>query len=214
MENNSIVKKAMYCSGRAISLLNFFRKNDIKNYPFDFFIYDGEDTEVLAQLKNLDKNIPVYHFQKGGISLSDYILDLCNKYHIDFLFCVGMGILKGKLIEEYKNRIINIHPSLLPSFKGLNAIDQALATNVQVLGMTAHFIDKGIDTGDIIMQAILPRYQYKDYNSVLDFLSPILKKLFYFLDNKLLITNKETGIVEFKMYPEELLITQQNLEND
>lgn len=211
---NTIVHKAMYCSGKAGALLNFFSKNNIKNYPFDFFIYDGEDTEVLAQLKNLDKNIPVHHFQKGGISLSDYILDLCNKYHIDFLFCVGRGILKGKLIEEYKNRIINIHPSLLPSFKGLNAIDQALETNVRVLGMTAHFIDKGIDTGDTIMQGILPRHLYKDYNSVLDFLSPIMKKLFYFLDNKLLITDKETGIAEFKMNPEELLLTHEDLENN
>ena len=214
------MKKSFYCSGKAVSLLNFFETNKIKNYPVEFFIYDGDDKETIIKLKSLDENIPVYQFHKDNEhrnvsfsfsrDLSNYILMLCQKHGVNYLFCLGATILKGKLLEVYKNRIINIHPSLLPSFKGLKAIDQALATNVQILGITAHFIDNGIDTGPIIMQAVIARTEFRDYNSVLKFVEPMIKKIFYFIDNHLLVTNEENSVVSFNMDKKELLLTQNN----
>lgn len=64
-----------------------------------------------------------------------------------------MSILSPKFIAAYKNRIINVHPSLLPSFAGLDAQTQALEYGVKIAGCTTHFIDEGTDTGPIIMQA-------------------------------------------------------------
>ncbi len=63
-----------------------------------------------------------------------------------------MRILSAEFINFYKNRIINIHPSLLPSFKGRNGIEDAYNYGVKVTGVTVHFVDAGIDTGKIIAQ--------------------------------------------------------------
>jgi phosphoribosylglycinamide formyltransferase-1 len=74
------------------------------------------------------------------------------------LVCLAglMRILKGPLLSEYSGRIMNIHPSLLPSFPGLNAQAQALDYGVKVSGCTVHYVDAGVDTGPIIIQRTVP----------------------------------------------------------
>lgn len=67
-----------------------------------------------------------------------------------------MRILKGALLREFKNRIMNIHPSLLPSFKGLEAQRQAWEYGVKVAGCTVHFVDETVDGGPIILQRCVP----------------------------------------------------------
>ncbi|MEN3045971.1 MAG: phosphoribosylglycinamide formyltransferase [Candidatus Hydrothermales bacterium] len=69
-----------------------------------------------------------------------------------------MRILKGALLREFKNRIMNIHPSLLPSFKGLEAQRQAIEYGVKVSGCTVHFVDETVDGGPIILQRCVPVY--------------------------------------------------------
>ena len=66
-----------------------------------------------------------------------------------------MRILPTAIINRFVNRIINIHPSLLPSFKGLKAIEQAIAYGVRFTGCTTHFVEEGIDSGAIILQSIV-----------------------------------------------------------
>ncbi|MEN3044083.1 MAG: phosphoribosylglycinamide formyltransferase [Candidatus Hydrothermales bacterium] len=67
-----------------------------------------------------------------------------------------MRILKGALLREFRNRIMNIHPSLLPSFKGLEAQRQAVEYGVKVSGCTVHFVDETVDGGPIILQRCVP----------------------------------------------------------
>ena len=67
-----------------------------------------------------------------------------------------MRILKGEFLRAFANRVINIHPSLLPSFPGLEAWRQALDYGVKVTGCTVHFVDQGIDTGPILAQQTVP----------------------------------------------------------
>lgn len=76
---------------------------------------------------------------------------------VDWIVLAGfMRILKGDFLKAFPNRVINIHPSLLPSFPGLEAWKQALDYGVKHTGCTVHFVDQGIDTGPIILQETVP----------------------------------------------------------
>jgi phosphoribosylglycinamide formyltransferase-1 len=76
---------------------------------------------------------------------------------VDLLVLAGfMRVLKGEFLRAFEGRIVNIHPSLLPSFPGLEAWKQALDHGVKVTGCTVHFVDAGVDSGPIIGQQIVP----------------------------------------------------------
>lgn len=76
---------------------------------------------------------------------------------VDYVALAGfMRILKGEFLREFAGRVVNIHPSLLPAFPGLEAWRQALEYGVKVTGCTVHFVDQGIDSGAIIAQATVP----------------------------------------------------------
>jgi len=67
-----------------------------------------------------------------------------------------MRLLSPSFIHAFRNRILNIHPSLLPAFPGLDAQRQALEYGVKVSGCTVHFVDEGLDSGPIVLQAVVP----------------------------------------------------------
>lgn len=67
-----------------------------------------------------------------------------------------MQLLSASFVGRFRDRIVNIHPALLPSFPGLDAIGQALAAGVEVTGVTVHFVDEGVDTGPVILSREVP----------------------------------------------------------
>ena len=86
----------------------------------------------------------------------EYIAAL-QEAKVDLVVLAGfMRILKGEFLRAFAQRVINIHPALLPSFPGLEAWKQALDYGVKFTGVTVHFVDQGIDTGPIIAQATVP----------------------------------------------------------
>jgi phosphoribosylglycinamide formyltransferase-1 len=79
--------------------------------------------------------------------------DWLESHEIDLLVLAGfMEILGPEFIRRFQGRIINVHPSLLPAFRGIHAIEQALEHGVRVAGVTVHFVDEGVDSGPIILQ--------------------------------------------------------------
>ena len=64
-----------------------------------------------------------------------------------------MQLLSGEFLSRFPDRVINVHPALLPAFPGLHVIEQALEYGVKVFGVTVHFVDEGVDSGPIILQA-------------------------------------------------------------
>jgi phosphoribosylglycinamide formyltransferase-1 len=87
----------------------------------------------------------------------DFILAQIAPYKPDFIALAGfMRLLSGRFISHYEDRIINIHPALLPSFKGLHAQRQAVEAGVKVAGCTVHFVVADMDSGPIIAQSVVP----------------------------------------------------------
>ncbi len=85
-----------------------------------------------------------------------HIIEVLDPYKLDLIVLAGfMRILSPVLVRAYKNKIVNIHPALLPSFPGINSARQALEYGVKYTGVTVHFVDEGVDTGPIILQSIV-----------------------------------------------------------
>ena len=85
------------------------------------------------------------------------LIDELRRSRVDLVCLAGyMRILSGHFIREFHQRILNIHPSLLPAFPGLDAQHQALEHGVKFSGCTAHFVEEGLDSGPIISQAVVP----------------------------------------------------------
>ncbi|QUG42960.1 phosphoribosylglycinamide formyltransferase [Psychrobacillus sp. INOP01] len=83
----------------------------------------------------------------------DAILEKLNKLDVEWIVLAGyMRLIGDVLLQAFPNRIINIHPSLLPAFPGKDAIGQAMEHGVKVTGVTVHYVDAGMDTGTIIAQ--------------------------------------------------------------
>jgi phosphoribosylglycinamide formyltransferase-1 len=89
------------------------------------------------------------------------IVALLREREIELVILAGfMRILSPAFVREYRGRIMNIHPSLLPSFPGVDGVRQALDYGVKVSGCSVHFVDEGLDTGPIILQEAVPVFDH------------------------------------------------------
>lgn len=96
-----------------------------------------------------------------------HVVNILNSKQIDLVCLAGfMRIITPYFINAYKDKIINIHPSLLPSFPGLNAQKQALEYGVKITGCTVHFVDEKVDHGPIILQRAVPVFDDDDVESL------------------------------------------------
>jgi phosphoribosylglycinamide formyltransferase-1 len=88
-----------------------------------------------------------------------------------------MQLLSDDFLSRFPDRVINVHPALLPAFPGLRAVEQALAYGVKVFGVTVHFVDGGVDSGPVILQRAVSLPDASDPASVLEHLHPIEHEL-------------------------------------
>jgi phosphoribosylglycinamide formyltransferase 1 len=93
----------------------------------------------------------------AGVDRAQYdaqVADLLHEHHVDLVCLAGyLRLLSGEFVRRFPERILNVHPSLLPAFPGLDAQYQALAHGVKVAGCTVHFVDEHLDSGPILLQA-------------------------------------------------------------
>jgi phosphoribosylglycinamide formyltransferase-1 len=95
--------------------------------------------------------------------------DWLAEREVDLIVLAGyMELLSPQLVGRFRNRIVNVHPALLPSFPGLNAVEQALEHGVKVTGVTVHFVDEGVDSGPIILQEPVPVPESRDQDELED----------------------------------------------
>ncbi len=99
--------------------------------------------------------------------LDQAIVQTLQKYQVDCVVMAGwMRVITQVLIDAFPKKIINIHPSLLPSFPGIKAIEQALAAQVKITGCTAHLVSLKVDSGPILLQAAVPVFASDDADSL------------------------------------------------
>jgi phosphoribosylglycinamide formyltransferase-1 len=130
-------------------------------YEIVIVLSDVESSGILERARERGLNAQFIAPGKFRTKLDEeaearYITAL-KEAQVDLIALAGfMRILKGEFLKEFADRVINIHPSLLPSFPGLEAWRQALEYGVKVTGCTVHFVDQGIDSGAIIAQTVVP----------------------------------------------------------
>ena len=130
------------------------------NCSIEAVISDKKDVYGLERAKA--KNIKTYAIDKKqyGAKLSDEVLKILEG-KVDLIVLAGfLSILQGKILDLFKNKIINIHPSLIPAFcgdgmYGIRVHEKALDCGVKVSGCTVHFVDAGTDSGPIIIQRVV-----------------------------------------------------------
>ncbi len=130
------------------------------NAEIKCILSDVEDAVILERARK--HNIPAICFNCAPFKTKldgegeRVVLQTLKEHDVDFIALAGfMRIVKEGLLNAYAGRIVNIHPSLLPSFPGLDSGKQAFDYGVKITGCTVHFVDSGIDTGAIINQRMI-----------------------------------------------------------
>ena len=141
------------------SIIDNIESGYIQDAKISVVISDVVDAYALERARNhgiTDVFIDPSDYQNKQ-EYENEILEVLKDNDVDLILLAGYMRLVGKyLIAAYRNSIINIHPALLPSFKGLHAQQQAFDYGVKVSGCTVHFVDEGMDTGPIIIQKAVP----------------------------------------------------------
>jgi len=154
----NITNIAVLVSGRGSNMqaiIDNIKNGTIPNASIAVVLSDVGGTYALerAQNQGIDTFFvnPVQYEDKA--SYESEILRILEKYNIDLILLAGyMRVVGPTLLNPYRNKMLNIHPALLPSFPGLHGQKQAFDHGVRVTGCTVHFVDDGVDTGPIIIQ--------------------------------------------------------------
>ena len=155
-------KISVLVSGRGTNLqsvIDAIESGDIQNAEIACVISDKADAFALKRAKK--HNIEGIFVDPKDFSsrqeFDDKVLEILKNKETDLVLLAGyLRIISDSLILAYKNKMINIHPSLLPSFKGLHAQKQAIEYGVKYTGCTVHFVEPELDSGPIIFQRVVP----------------------------------------------------------
>ena len=142
------MRLGVMCSGNGSNFENIHHacpKHDIV-----IMVYNKKKAKAKKRADRLD--IPSCYSKD-----EDEIIALFNVYEVDMIVMAGwMRIVSKKFCDEFAGRIINLHPSLLPKYKGLHAVEQAMKAGEEETGCTVHFVNEYLDSGAIIKQQVVP----------------------------------------------------------
>jgi len=148
------IKTAVFISGTGSNLKNLIKFSKIKNSPISIDLIFSNTSKAKGLRFSNQFNIKKYVSTFKSIKITETkILNLLNKENIKFICLAGfMKILSKNFIKKFDGKIVNIHPSLLPKYKGLNTHVKAIQNKDKVAGCTVHFVTAKLDSGKIILQ--------------------------------------------------------------
>ena len=156
------MRVAVFASGSGSNFEAIAKSDELRSLglEIELLVCDQPQAHVLKRAEK-------YHIPVFVNRLADYpnrnayeqaIVDKLKPLKIEYVLLAGyMKVVTKTLLGAYPNRIINIHPSLLPKFSGLEAIERAFVAGDEVTGVTIHYIDEGVDTGPVIKQCKVVR---------------------------------------------------------
>jgi formyltetrahydrofolate-dependent phosphoribosylglycinamide formyltransferase len=148
------VKTAVFISGTGSNLKNLIKFSKTKKSPISINLIISNTMKAKGLKYAISNNIEkkIINFKYRGAA-EKKIFSLMRKNDIKFICLAGfMKVLSGNFINKFNGKIINIHPSLLPKYKGLNTHVKAIKNKDKFSGCTVHFVNKKLDSGKIIMQ--------------------------------------------------------------
>ena len=177
-------KTCIFISGKGSNLKNLIYHSRDKNFPIQISLVISDNKEANGVNYAKKYKIPYIFINTKIKSYENKILLNLRKYNISFICLAGyMKIVSNKIINIFKKKVINIHPSLLPKFKGLNTFERVLRSKEIKTGCTVHYVNNKLDDGDII-----------------------IRKFFYLNSNDNEVTLKQkTQLLEYKAYPEAII---------
>jgi len=156
---------AILISGRGSNMEAILKSIKKKKIPINpaVVISNKQDANGLKIAKKLGVKTEVIdssQYKGKRLEYDKKLISVLTRYGVtpkNGLVCLAgfMRIISPQFVRRYKNRILNIHPALLPSFPGLHAQEQAIKFGAKYSGCTVHFVDEGVDTGPIIIQAVV-----------------------------------------------------------
>jgi phosphoribosylglycinamide formyltransferase 1 len=156
------VKLGVLVSGRGSNLQAIIDNIEKGLLPAEIVIVISDQPDAYSLERARKHNIPAIHISAKGFrgKRDEYdalLVTEFRKKNVELVCLAGfMRIITPTLIKAFPNRILNIHPALLPAFPGLHVQKAALDHGVKFSGCTVHFVDEGMDTGPIIIQAVVP----------------------------------------------------------
>jgi phosphoribosylglycinamide formyltransferase-1 len=162
---------AVLASGRGTNLqalLEADRADELGPASIDFVVSDNADATALDRAEKF--GVEAEHLDPERRDREDYDRRLANRLRerdIGLVVLTGfMRVLSDPMLEAFRDRMINVHPAILPSFRGLDAQAQAIEKGVRIAGATTHFVTADVDEGPIILQSAVPVHPDDDEESL------------------------------------------------
>ncbi len=165
------LKLAVLASGRGSNFDAICQAIDQKDLDAEIAVLISDKPDAPALQKAAARGIETLHINPrefpGRDAYEAVLVNELKERNVDLVVLAGyMRLVGGVFLAAFENRVLNIHPALLPSFQGLHAQQQALDYGVRISGCTVHIVDEGMDTGPIIMQKAVPVYDTDDEDTL------------------------------------------------
>ena len=156
------VKVGVLVSGRGSNLQAIIDNSETGALSAELTVVISDQADAYALERAKKHSIPAVHVSAKGYKgkrdeYDAFLVKELRKHDVELVVLAGfMRIITPTLLKEFPNRVMNIHPALLPAFPGLHVQKAALEHGVKFSGCTVHFVDEGMDSGPIIIQAVVP----------------------------------------------------------
>tara|TARA_B100001248_G_C27314512_1_gene423676 strand:+ start:253 stop:816 length:564 start_codon:yes stop_codon:yes gene_type:complete len=183
-------KTCVFISGHGSNLKNLIKQSRNSNFPIKISLVISNNKKANGVKYAKINSIPYIFVNSKIKNYENKILLSLKKHKISFICLAGyMKIVSNNLIRYYQKKIINIHPSLLPKYKGLNTFSRILNNGEKTTGCTVHYVNKRLDSGNIIVQ----------------------KKFFIETSDTEKILKQKTQKLEYRAFPEAIIQVFRNI---